>query len=253
MSYQVESVLKQQANTYIAVAALTAVSYNFVLTLTDEITFVWKRKWRLGTFIYFITKYLSIACLIINTVVTMLDLSESLPEGVSIGIPPLVSILGDIVLFTAMILLQLRVYAIYEKNVTSNDGINAGYAPRSWIPGIIMETATFGLVVYKIWKDRDAFRHDRVKQATLLELIIRGNVFYFIIILLVYLIGACLSLSERVTSSFWNGHYVASVSISGIIASKLFIALKKDFLEQLEPTSLPSINSAFFAWPGDSI
>ncbi|KAH8115379.1 hypothetical protein DFH11DRAFT_1507731, partial [Phellopilus nigrolimitatus] len=183
------------------------------------------------------------------------------------------------------VLLQLRVYAIYEKSkallavfcvldtlalsifvfleVTSNDGINAdalnlqklysnaGYAPLSWIPGIIVETTTFGLVVYKIRKNRDALRHDRVKQATLLELIIRGNVFYFLIILLVYLIGACLSLSKF--ALFWNGHYVASVSICGIIASRLFIALRKDFLKQLELTGVPSISTTFFALPGDSV
>ncbi|KAH8115377.1 hypothetical protein DFH11DRAFT_103103 [Phellopilus nigrolimitatus] len=169
-----------------------------------------------------------------------------------------------------MILLQLRVYAIYEKSkallavfcvldalalsiflfldVTSHD--EAEYSPLSWIPLIIMETATFVLVLYKIRKNRDALLHDRIKQATLLELIIRGNVFYFLIIILVYLIGACLNLSES-TLLFWNGHYAASVSISGIIASRLFIALKKDFLKQLEPTRLPSINTAFFAHPGD--
>ncbi|KAG1857395.1 hypothetical protein DFJ58DRAFT_783605, partial [Suillus subalutaceus] len=47
-------------NDYISLATITLISYEYLLLLDKEITYVWKRPWSPMTFLYLIVRYLGL-------------------------------------------------------------------------------------------------------------------------------------------------------------------------------------------------
>ncbi|KAH8117731.1 hypothetical protein DFH11DRAFT_855007 [Phellopilus nigrolimitatus] len=195
---------------------------------------------------------------------------------------------GACIVFCAMVLLQLRTYALFGKNrnilyafcilnilavvffiyeatelsrlqyITryvrpSTLGLDLGgttsfYTPLFWAPYFINETTSFSLVLYKAWRT-NTFRCI-IRQRSLADMIVQDNVLYFSVIFVAYLLGLCL-LSKEDLLFFAHEHLLGSIAISGILAPNLFISLKKSYYMPIERIySSPTAISDFQALPG---
>ncbi|EJD00659.1 uncharacterized protein FOMMEDRAFT_30626 [Fomitiporia mediterranea MF3/22] len=192
-----------------------------------------------------------------------------------------------IVAVCAMVLLQLRTYALYNKSklilglfgvlnmiaiiffvieltafkglqedpryidaIFGNEYFGSGtnYSPLFWLPFMLNEMVTFILVVIRYWKIHRHIRAPGTKNNTSLSnIIVRDNIIYFSVIFFVYLFGLLLLVNYELLFSLANTHLLASVAISGILAPNLFLSLKKGFYTQGQSTQVGTDATMFHA------
>ncbi|KAI5118877.1 hypothetical protein M0805_003552 [Coniferiporia weirii] len=224
-------------------------TYCQVLTIADEVEYVWTRQWTMGSSIYLLVLlyYLSAS--------SASDLIHLNPGKIS-----------------PLALHHLRTYAVYESKKALLwafvildffalaafillNVLLSSFIPILWIPLFIVEGTTFVLIARKYWKMYKESKATQNTQPALLEAVVRGNIVYFAIIAVLYAIGAALEAPFYGTLKplvLWNFHYVASVAVSGIISTKLFIDLKGTFVRQLEEAhSGPTTSMSFQVAPRD--
>ncbi|KAH8116594.1 hypothetical protein DFH11DRAFT_1221298 [Phellopilus nigrolimitatus] len=275
-------------DTLLPCAFLTAFSYNLLLTLDDEVEFVWKKKWNAGSLIYILTRYLPVFCLSYSlsrgylftfgakswllTPFYCADVTGTTPfyhNFRPILIPAPAYYIGIIVLFSSMLLLQLRVAAIYNNRKSLVivfyviDTLALGFfifldvflkefTANVWVPFILLEIISFMLCSCKSWKNYRSSYKTQIKWSPILKIIVHDNLVYFALVLIGYALGIGFAVSSRVFTNqhyYWsvlNVHFLASVALSGLVAPMLYVHLKKSCLGQPE-RQLRSIDTPFQA------
>ncbi|KAG2749450.1 hypothetical protein P692DRAFT_20803648 [Suillus brevipes Sb2] len=110
-----ESVLKNSLdwNNNISVAAMTSISYDYMLQFEKEVTFVWGRPWSVMTYLYLAVRYFGI--LVAITCASWGGLFY-ISEGVSHGLFLLMQWSFSIYFCLAEVILIWRLYALYNQS-----------------------------------------------------------------------------------------------------------------------------------------
>ncbi|KAL5492149.1 hypothetical protein ACEPAI_3596 [Sanghuangporus weigelae] len=191
-------------------------------------------------------------------------LTKILPFIAASGFPyKVLRYTGALVAACAMILLQLRTYALYSKSkkviclfcvlnivavsffvvqatlLTSSSKDNAPVAtfkplPRTlhssiyWSPFLLNEMVTFSLAVVKLVKIRMDFENAKLERSlNLTRTLIRDNMIYFSVIFIVYASGLFLLIDLQIEEACAGTFTLASIAVSGIMAPNLLLMLKK--------------------------
>ncbi|KAH8099688.1 hypothetical protein DFH11DRAFT_838006 [Phellopilus nigrolimitatus] len=237
-------------DTLLPCAFLTAFSYNLLLTLDDEVEFVWKKKWNAGSLIYILTRYLPVFCLSYSLSRDVTGTTPFYHNFRPILIPAPAYYIGTIVLFSSMLLLQLRVAAIYNNRKSLV------------IVFYVIDTLALGFFIFldvflkeftaNSWKNYRSSYKTQIKWSPILKIVVHDNLVYFALVLIGYALGIGFAVSSRVFTNqhyYWsvlNVHFLASVALSGLVAPMLYVHLKKSCLSQPE-RQLRSIDTPFQA------
>ncbi|KAJ3982718.1 hypothetical protein F5890DRAFT_323171 [Lentinula detonsa] len=106
----INSVFFQDVTQYTNLAGSTLLFYDYLLTLDDEIEFIWKKSWSIGKILFIISRYYS---LIATVVISNMALFQSLTESVSIQYSHWQAWSGLISCMIVEVILQMRLYALY--------------------------------------------------------------------------------------------------------------------------------------------
>lgn len=251
-----------------ACSAFTWALYDHLITLDDEIAFVWKRQIRSSAILFIIVRYLSlivlgapVAILAYSFSVTDIEIQDPLEFNVGetiwetlifVRVPQLA------VFWTVEVILQTRIYAVYGSrrlaafnamifileiifmillsvyfSIPTSDGFGA--RPMYIIPGLVFELWLAGLAAAKL--------KARTRSWELITVVVTDSIIYFFLIavtMLLYFIMGNLPLTEPteyadidLEALVWP-FMVASQSIG---ASRLFLHLRKEYYRQHESTS----------------
>ncbi|KAL5531403.1 hypothetical protein ACEPAG_4280 [Sanghuangporus baumii] len=295
---------------------MTAFSYNFVLTIDDEL-----KPFAFGSVFYVLGKYLAAASLIYTfcTSATFISINKAIcstyvgnvyswlqsrdfwsitRSAIQIhlqmkriqqrffvaasGFPyKVLRYTGALVTACAMILLQLRTYALYAKSkkivflfgilnivavlffvvqaalLTSSSKNNvpvASFKPLPvtlhssiyWSPFLLNEMVTFSLAVVKLLKIRMDFENVRMERSlNLTRTVIRDNMIYFSVIFIVYVSGLFLLIDLEIEEAYAGTFTLACIAVSGIMAPNLLLMLKKGYYNQGQDIKLATDISTF--------
>lgn len=203
-----------QVSRYMAAAGLTIMAYDWALTLSVEIRYIWKARWTVVKAIFLINRYLlpltvgfgfygwsgkatwvsvpSCKAYVLTDAYTMLTFFSSLHWIVAMRAWALWSrklmmgtiiwgtfllYLGATAVLTAKALLAYRPTPVFGTNVCFGD--LPDYLWTIWLPSIVFETVIFGLTALK------AIQHSKKKVETpILTVLYRDGFLYFIFICL---------------------------------------------------------------------
>jgi len=194
------------ATKYSRIASLTFLLYDYALTFGPETEFVWSRRWSFGKALFIFNRYFGLFTLIFDvTVAFQADLTAKFCEAFFWW--ELVS--GVIGLVSVEIILQARIYAVYNCNrkllavmvilccieiaseflaflfgIPSESpppGLTGCYPSNIssfywfiWVPGLVYETFLCFLMLYKA---RELYKNEY--QSSLLRVVMRDSFVYF--------------------------------------------------------------------------
>ncbi|KAJ3785509.1 hypothetical protein GGU10DRAFT_354742 [Lentinula aff. detonsa] len=95
---------------YTNLAGSTLLFYDYLLTLDDEIEFIWKKSWSIGKVLFIISRYYS---LIASVLINNMALFQSLTESECIRYYHWQAWSGLITCMIVEVILQMRLYALY--------------------------------------------------------------------------------------------------------------------------------------------
>ncbi|TEB18924.1 hypothetical protein FA13DRAFT_1744961, partial [Coprinellus micaceus] len=195
----------------VVLASLTWVIYDYFETLEDEIRYIWTQKFGIGKFAYLFIRYYTILLLVFDTVqVHIFAVPGVTSRQVCLIMDPTIRVVGAISLWAIEIVMQLRVYALFNcsRKVAIFNGalftlsiaafvvlliiadamrfpllgcpaINHGPGKwAQWIPATVFEVFLLGFVVYKSIGALSMRAHLKVR-ASLNEVLLGDNILYF--------------------------------------------------------------------------
>ncbi|KAF9532630.1 hypothetical protein CPB83DRAFT_890820 [Crepidotus variabilis] len=273
---------------YVVVPSLTWVIHDYFITLPDEVEYIWKQKRSFGRFMFFWIRYYTIFLVIFDALQIHGFAIRGVPnKALCIATDPVTRILGGISLWSVEIIMQLRVYALFNRNKkialfngvifvisvalflyvmivnTMNrerliakaimlplpgcPAINGGSQWAQWLPATLFEFLLFGFVFYK------SVVSARVKvngRSTLAAVLIHENMTYFTIVTLVLILNNLMAVRETNIPWFGFGPFHAAV---GITTCRLLIHLRKfseDHLEgEFHVSKLPDLENVSWDTP----
>ncbi|TEB18586.1 hypothetical protein FA13DRAFT_1745593 [Coprinellus micaceus] len=99
----------------VVLASLTWVIYDYFETLEDEIRYIWTQKFGIGKFAYLFIRYYTILLLVFDTVqVHIFAVPGVTSRQVCLIMDPTIRVVGAISLWAIEIVMQLRVYALFN-------------------------------------------------------------------------------------------------------------------------------------------
>ncbi|TCD62357.1 hypothetical protein EIP91_006986 [Steccherinum ochraceum] len=101
---------------YGCLAAFTWVLHDYFVTLEDEIRYIWSPHWNLGKMLYFWIRLYTVAVTTFD-VIQIHVFSKLMPSlGVCVAMDPLTRVLGALSLWSIEIVMQMRVFALYNRS-----------------------------------------------------------------------------------------------------------------------------------------
>ncbi|KAF8066714.1 hypothetical protein FPV67DRAFT_1417573 [Lyophyllum atratum] len=98
----------------IEVVGLTWILHDYLITLEDEIRYIWPQKRSFGKFMFLWIRYYSLALLIFDvTQIHLFSRPGITSDTVCVAMDSIIRIVGAISLWSIEIIMQLRVYALY--------------------------------------------------------------------------------------------------------------------------------------------
>ncbi|KAF4568323.1 hypothetical protein EYR40_010275 [Pleurotus pulmonarius] len=200
-------------------ACLTWVLYDYFLTIEDEVRYIWTQKRCFGKFMFFWIRYYTIFLLVFDVAqIHVFALPGVTSDIVCLAINPTTRIIGAISLWSVEIIMQLRIYALFQSNkkVAAVNGIlflasiaaflyvlihnvtrtkallaDAVHLPlpgcpsvhlstewAQWVPATGYEGVLFCFAVYKAVTEA-AQTFMHEKRVSLYSILIRDNLLYF--------------------------------------------------------------------------
>ncbi|KIP01927.1 hypothetical protein PHLGIDRAFT_131017 [Phlebiopsis gigantea 11061_1 CR5-6] len=254
---------------YITVSAIAFYTWECLVTLPDEIELVWKSRWTHVKILYLITRYSAFLTAGQSAYYNMLDhpTVESGFNQACIGLS-----FGIFSLSANSLVLQMRVYAIYEqqktviaalsflfvlmvgsmvgitaKKLTNDhagvipgtpfcDGKIPGYFFAFWIPNMIFEFILFAMVAYKSFQQNWSVPGRELwRGARLLNVMFRDSVFYFFLSFAMGLLNT-LIWNLAPLDLFQLGTSFVSV-ISPAITTRMILNLRDVYNKDVQGTS----------------
>ncbi|KAF8501346.1 hypothetical protein JB92DRAFT_866185 [Gautieria morchelliformis] len=236
-----------QATRYYLVSGLALAFYEYLLTLGDEVRYIWSNRISLAGFLFFLTRYYVLICIC-----------------KSVG--PLQLAYLTVIIIPSNILLLLRVYALYNRNKWILGYLGAviviqfaacifvstfpGHGPLPMPPidlpvfqgclylpstslksggvtpvmlELVYDVSIVGLIMAKNWKDRSF--NGLMDRGGILRIIVKDGIIYFLIIFSTKVAWLCLALFAPLALKFVNA-YPSDVLVS-IMINRLTINLHR--------------------------
>jgi len=237
-------------------AAITLLGYDHLVTLDREIAYVWSaRKNSIAFYLYVFNRFFSLTYLIFDSV----PLTKS--GVVSSKICVIYLMCNDIVTLIQTLLiqviLQLRVYALYERSKTilmllltfcaleiaamaSLVGVTIGHLEHIpvvstptgcfyrgllnasalfWVPGLVFEPLLCVLVIYKAWS-----REKQGRRIPLMVTVARDSLIYFAVIFIVLLASTIIWARNP---TYINMIMPWSAALPSILGSRLLLNMRE--------------------------
>jgi hypothetical protein len=100
---------------YTILASLTWVLHDYFVTLEDEVRLVWPQRWNVGKIMYLWMRYYTIFVVAGNALQIHLFTRPGITsDAVCLAVDPVLRIAGAISLWSVEIIIQLRIYALYN-------------------------------------------------------------------------------------------------------------------------------------------
>ncbi|KAJ8522144.1 hypothetical protein ONZ45_g1221 [Pleurotus djamor] len=201
------------------VSCLTWILYDYFITLEDEIRYIWPQKRCFGKFMFLWIRYYSIFLLVFDAIQIHVFARPGITSDiVCLAINPTTRIVGAISLWSVEVIMQLRIYALFESNkkVAALNGVlfifsiagfiyvlvhnvlrtsalleDAVHLPlpgcpsvhldtewAQWVPATAYEGVLFCFAVYKA-ASHTATTFQGGRRISLYALLIRDNLLYF--------------------------------------------------------------------------
>ncbi|KAJ8690512.1 hypothetical protein PTI98_011936 [Pleurotus ostreatus] len=190
-----------------------------VVTLEDEVRFIWTQKWCTSKAMFLWIRYYSIVLLIFDvTQIHLFARPGITSDKVCLGMDPTIRVIGAVSLWSIEIIMQLRIYALYEGSkkvalfnftlflgsiagflwvliynaklrpaliadavhlpLPGCPSIHAGIEWAQWIPATAFEGVLFCFALYK-GLQKSYWEARTQKRFSLYALLLRDNLLYF--------------------------------------------------------------------------
>ncbi|CAA7266800.1 unnamed protein product [Cyclocybe aegerita] len=101
----------------IVVASLTWVLHDYLVTVRDEVRYIWTQKPGFAKFMFFWMRYYTIVLVIFDALQIHSFAIPGVPsKTVCVGIDPVTRLVGGISLWSVEIVMQLRIYALFNRS-----------------------------------------------------------------------------------------------------------------------------------------
>ncbi|KAL4263456.1 DUF6533 domain-containing protein [Pleurotus pulmonarius] len=245
-------------------ACLTWVLYDYFLTIEDEVRYIWTQKRCFGKFMFFWIRYYTIFLLVFDVAqIHVFALPGVTSDIVCLAINPTTRIIGAISLWSVEIIMQLRIYALFQSNkkVAAVNGIlflasiaaflyvlihnvtrtkallaDAVHLPlpgcpsvhlstewAQWVPATGYEGVLFCFAVYKAVTEA-AQTFMHEKRVSLYSILIRDNLLYFFSISFILVFNNLMAVGITKIPWFSFGPFHAAV---GILTVRMLLNLRK--------------------------
>ncbi|KAL1748664.1 hypothetical protein HDZ31DRAFT_60113 [Schizophyllum fasciatum] len=201
---------------------LTWIVHDYFLTLEDEMRYIWPQKPSFGKYMFLWIRYYSIALLIFDvTQIHVFSIPGVTSDTVCVAMDTVIRVVGAIALWSIEIVMQLRIYALYDcsKAIAAVNGamflvsvgtflwilihnalrrsaviahaihlplpgcpsIHSGIEWAQWVPATAFEAVLFFLALQKTLQST-AQRFKRGERISLYELVLRDQIIYFFLV-----------------------------------------------------------------------
>ncbi|KIY68933.1 hypothetical protein CYLTODRAFT_421165 [Cylindrobasidium torrendii FP15055 ss-10] len=243
---------------------LTWIVHDYLITLEDEIRYVWPQKRSFSKIIFLWIRYYSIALLIFDvTQIHVFSIPGITSDNLCVAMDSIIRVVGAISLWSVEIVLQLRIYALYNtsRTVAAINGIlflgsiagffwvlvfnaqrrhaviadaihlplpgcpslHSGIEWVQWVPATAFEGVLFMFALAKTSMST-AHRVRRKKKVSLLELLIRDNVLYFLGISILLVFNNLMVVG--ITKIPWFSYSPFHAAI-GVLTTRMMLNLRK--------------------------
>jgi len=262
---------------HVVLCSLVWVLHDYFVTLEDEVTYIWTQRPNFGRLMFFWIRYYTIILLIFDVVqVHSFALPGVSTRALCIAADPTVRILGAISLWSVEIIMQLRIYALFNRSkkvaifngilflismglflwvlvvntfhrnnliapfielpLIGCPGVNGGGQWALWVPATVYEFILFGFALYKAITSSAA----RIKfddRPSLISVLLQENILYFLVIGCLLIFNNLMVVGATRIPWFGFGPFHAAI---GIATSRMLIHLRKFSSKNLEGKPVPS-------------
>ncbi|KAJ8455097.1 hypothetical protein ONZ45_g19053 [Pleurotus djamor] len=243
---------------------LTWILHDYLITLEDEVRFIWPQKWGTSKIMFLWIRYYSIVLLIFDaTQIHLFARPGITSDKVCLGMDPTIRVIGAIALWSVEIIMQLRIYALYDcgKRVAAFNAalflgsiagflwvliynaklrpgliadavhlplpgcpsIHAGLEWAQWIPATAFEGVLFGFALAKALQK--SWKDTRLsKRFSLYDLLLRDNLMYFFAITCILIFNNLMVVGITHIPWFSYGPFHAAL---GILTTRMLLNLRK--------------------------
>jgi hypothetical protein len=227
---------------YVVLCSLVWVLHDYFITLEDEITYIWTQRPSFGRFMFFWIRYYTIILLIFDAVqVHSFTLPWVRTRELCLAADPTIRIVGAISLWSVEIIMQLRIYALFNRSkkviapyielpLIGCPAVNDPGQRAIWVPATMYEFLLFGFALYKAATSSTALiklNH----RLSLTAVLLRQNMLYFLVIGCILVFNNLMNVGATPVPWFGFGPFHASI---GIATSRMLIHLRKFSSENLE-------------------
>ncbi|KAJ7642026.1 hypothetical protein FB45DRAFT_684541, partial [Roridomyces roridus] len=246
------------------VVALTWILHDYLITLEDEIRYIWTQSSSPSKWMFFWIRYYTITLLLFDVIqIHVFSIPHITSPNLCVAMDTIIRVVGAVSLWSVEIIMQLRVYALYEcsKRVVAFNlilfvfsiagflyilifnhsrrasviadvihldlpgcpSVHSGIEWAQWIPATIYEGILFGFALFKTFET--TFVNLRRKtRLSLYELMIRDNIMYFFAVTALLIFNNLMVVNVTHIPWFSYGPFHAAV---GIMTCRMLINLRK--------------------------
>jgi len=257
---------------YVVLPSLVWVLHDYFVTLEDEVTYIWRhQKPGFGRFMFFWIRYYTIFLVVFDVLQIHGFAIPGVPSlDLCLATDPTTRMLGAISLWSVEIIMQLRIYVLYNrsKRVALFNGIlfiisiaaflcimvinaierralilkavhlplpgcpviNGNTQWALWIPAMLFEFILFGFAVFKSIVSTAA-RMKLNKRTTLTGILLHENILYFLVVAALLIFNNLMAIGVTNIPWFGFGPFHAAL---GITTSRMMIHLQKFAAKNLE-------------------
>ncbi|CAA7266801.1 unnamed protein product [Cyclocybe aegerita] len=268
----------------VCLASLIWVLHDYLVTLEDEVRYIWPQKRSFGRFMFLWIRYYTIGLVCFDVVqIHGFAIPGVTNNTLCVAADPTIRMVGGISLWSVEIIMQLRVYALYNRSrkVAAFNGIlftisiglflwimivnamnrgrliataihlpipgcpaiNGGTQWAQWIPAAAFELVLFGFVLYKA-AILSSNSFKSTRCVTLQAVLLGENTIYFFIIASLLIFNNLMVVGATRIPWFGLAPFHAAV---GIVTCRMLIHLRKFSIENLEgkfaSSKFPELNT----------
>ncbi|KAJ6578763.1 hypothetical protein DFH09DRAFT_1361133 [Mycena vulgaris] len=249
---------------HVVLVGLTWIIHDYFVTVEEEIRFIWSQRLSFSKVMFFWIRYYSIALLAFDAIqIHVFSVPGVTSDHLCVAMDTIIRVVGAISLWSVEIIMQLRVYALYDcsKRVAIINGflfagsiagfmwilvynhskradviaqaihlplpgcptIHSGLEWSQWVPATIYEGILFGFALFKTWESAVNGAR-KTPGMTLYTLLLRDNLFYFFAIACLLVFNNLMVVSLTHIPWFSYGPFHAAV---GILTTRMLLNLRK--------------------------
>ncbi|KAL1664754.1 hypothetical protein GGF50DRAFT_54192 [Schizophyllum commune] len=249
---------------------LTWIVHDYFLTLEDEIRFIWPQKGSFGKYMFLWIRYYSIALLLFDvTQIHVFTIPGVTNDTVCVAMDTIIRVVGAIALWSIEIVMQLRIYALYDcsKTIAIVNGamfiasigtflwilihnamgrsaviadaihlplpgcpsIHTGIEWAQWVPATAFEAVLFFFALHKTLHST-AQRFRRGERISLYQLVLRDQIIYFFLVTVLLVFNNLMVVG--VTKIPWFSYSPFHAAL-GVLTTRMMINTRKASAEDV--------------------